>query len=73
MHKSQKSCSKLNLEKLHNEASTKLININNLHRGSKTKTQSEIDRIMNVRLTKEHKRQLSKLEKTGCESINLDL
>jgi hypothetical protein len=68
-----KSGSRINLDKLHTEASTKLININNLHRGSKTKNQTEIDRIMQVRLNKEQKRQLCKIEKEETESINLDL
>ena len=58
-----KSNSKINLEKLNTEASKNLININNLHRGSKTKNQNEIERIMNVRQTKELKKYVSKIEK----------
>jgi hypothetical protein len=71
----EKSGSKINLEKLHTEASTKLININNLHRGSKTKNQDEIEKIMHVRQTKQMKKHISKIEreKEGTESINLDL
>ena len=52
MHNKNKSTSKINLDKIHSEASTKIININNLHRGSKTKNQSEIEKIMNVKLKK---------------------
>ena len=64
---------KINLEKLHTEASTKLININNLHRGSKTKNQNEIERIMHVRQNKEIKKYVSKIEAQAAESVNLDL
>ena len=60
-------------EKINEEASKNLININNLHRGSKTKNQNEIERIMHVRQNKELKRYVSKIEKEAAESINLDL
>ena len=73
MPKQHKSSSKINLEKLHTEASTKLININNLHRGSKTKNQNEIERIMHVRQNKEIKKYVSKIEAQAAESVNLDL
>ena len=73
MPKQHKSSSKINLEKLHTEASTKLININNLHRGSKTKNQTEIERIMHVRQNKKIKKIFSKIEAQAAESVNLDL